>query len=117
MLVADDGDIAFGPELPFPVRMDEFPEEDPLFCVEAVDFAVSKLARRTLISVVLPDTLGTTFHGIGCATDSVEVLHSPRRLLPPFRPEKSSCSFTVPTHARRAWLARKSRLAEDAQYC
>lgn len=50
MMVADDGDVDFGAEVPQPVGIDEFPDQGPIFCVDAGDSALSELAGRSLIS-------------------------------------------------------------------
>lgn len=57
MIVADDGELDFGPNMTYPDKMEVFPHKKPPYSAQAVDKAVSKIAWRTLVRKVLPVAL------------------------------------------------------------
>lgn len=62
---ADDGQVDLREAVPLPVDMEPFPDSGLLFDAQAVASAMTALARRTLVSTVLPKVLAKTHRGIG----------------------------------------------------
>lgn len=57
MIVADDGEVDFGPIVALPGGMKPFPDRGTLYAVDEVEAAVSGLVDRTLQRKVLPEVL------------------------------------------------------------
>eukprot|EP00173_Palmaria_palmata_P004235 Plantae.Rhodophyta-Palmaria_palmata.ctg533.p1 GENE.Plantae.Rhodophyta-Palmaria_palmata.ctg533~~Plantae.Rhodophyta-Palmaria_palmata.ctg533.p1 ORF type:complete len:204 (+),score=16.65 Plantae.Rhodophyta-Palmaria_palmata.ctg533:71-613(+) len=65
LIFRNDGQVDLGPQRDLPSTMEPFPDSGPLYGAEDVEEAMSLLARRSLVSTVLPNVLAGTHQGIG----------------------------------------------------
>lgn len=82
-IFADDGEINLGTPCALPSDMEPFPDKGTLFPVEIVASGLKELARRTLVSTVLPNVLAKKHRGIGALSSQGSCgSEPPTRLLP-----------------------------------
>eukprot|EP00171_Calliarthron_tuberculosum_P011397 IDg11397t1 len=82
LIVADDGAVDFGPSISLLSDMEPFPDDGPMYGVDAVDAAVNRLAERTLVTKLLPAALAGTAISIDSAVGGRVDAAAPRRILP-----------------------------------